>query len=367
MTELDQPIETALLRRSDQMEGAFLSPAAVHRAARRQRLAVARRTTAGALLTAGVVALAVSHLHSSAKGAPTRPAPKPAEVTDPGTIASLPWAAGVQLSVVRPPGSTDFQFCLGGAGMCGKTPPAATGSIEMGFDNAMYGLAPAGTATVTIAISGEPTATAVTAPARSGAPQPGVLFALPGVSATYPQGTAFTRSYAVTALDGGGRVLARFASMGGADLARLHPPSGRTLDLYSDGPVDPTVVAWSDASGWACWGERTPEGSLVAYGAYACVPPTGSGALAPVGLSSSHNAAILRTPRGVVTVQVRSRGGVITESRVSAVGRVRLAYLTLWPARGTTIVGLDSAGRVASSVAVEDLRAVPGTVNTQAG
>lgn len=367
MTDLDQPIETALLRRSDQVASASLSPAAVHRAVRRQRLALARRTAAGALLAAGAVAVAASHLHVHTDVAPTRPAPKPTQSTDPQTLASVPWAGDVPLTLVRFAGAGGYALCIGGS-QCFPTAAAGAGSIVMGADNAMYGLAPKGTTTVKVTISGEPTATAVTAPSMSsasGTSGGGVLFALSGVSATYPQGTAFSRSYTVTASDAAGRLLARASAVGGADLALAHPPTGRVLDLYSDGPVDPTAVAWSDAAGWACWGQRTPDGTPVSYGAYACVPPTDRRALAPVGLDPGHNAAVLRTPPGVVTVQLRSPAGVITESKVSVVGRVRLGYLRLWPARGTTIVGLSSAGKVLSSVAVEDLQVVPGTVNTQ--
>lgn len=368
MTDLDQSLADAFARRAATVTGSALSPQTVHRAVRRQRVRTVQGGVAGlaavAVTVTGLV-LSIDRRHgATGPTTPATPSPLATATTAPDVVASLPWAGGTRLVLRSNVGGSGYVACFGAS--CGDIAPAGTHAITMGDDNAgIFGLAPVGTESVAVSMDGGPATEVMTAASGPGH-DAGVLFADPSAVTQDPAGSAFTHSYTVTARDSKGRTLAHLSAVGGIDLARAHPPASTVLQLSSDGPADPSFVGWGDQRGWACWGERA-AGSKASYAAIACVPPTDPGRLTMVGEDNLHGAVVVRVPARVAKLELRSsHGDVIAESRVTAVGQARLAYLNIWPAAGATVVGLDAKGRTVASTSTEDLTSPTGTVTAGA-
>jgi hypothetical protein len=196
----------------------------------------------------------------------------------------------------------------------------------------------------------------------------GVLFAAPDVVISQPQGSGFSLTYVVTAYDAAGRQLAVRRSLGGADLAREHPSAGPVTTLAEGGPLDPSTVAWADKDGWVCWGQRSGTGTTAVFGAYACTPPDHPADLALVADDLNDGLLLVRVPSSVVRLEVRDAAGrTTTSATMQALGTGRLAVIDRTAggsSAGSTVVGIDSAGRVVQQVPTGSLQPLDGTLTS---
>jgi hypothetical protein len=337
MTDLDQRLAAAFEQRASTVTGG-VSPATVQRAVRRRR----RRATTGvlaALTVAAVGVVAAAPWHHTASGGlggtdPSTAPPGPSMTV----LASLPVTQKNLVTFVSfdsKPRVTyeicESNSCIGVNLPTTKVEPVVASANST--SDAVYGLAPAGTASLMVAVGTGPFALArlVTLPVP-GSPR---FFAMQDETVQIDQGSVPHQDEKFKALAADGHVLSAIDVLGSVSLALRHPVDSAVVTLPGVGGAAGQYV-WGSNPNWVCTGTRQTVQEATTYRAASCsrvVSPDQAmtmGGAADLGANSVTRSSwiLMWVPADVTSVTSHDPGGQVTTASLTPAAGGKIALLS---------------------------------------